>query len=345
MALPLTDISLDMVRDTLGSGSNDVGTNFLHPNVNEYGFAHPSPAYQNAVWGKPASARQKLSPSDPNYTQIANLQGGFWLDFFRGYDHNWIAYTGGAVEKFGTTYEEAMKIRVNILLAHEKLESKPSASVTHTFKVEFARSATSFDLGSATVVYSSLSGSYPYVEFDIQPLYPPDYETNGALAQGSTFYVKSTHLSSPDRRWLASANDTTISAFTVPSSQYTNIMTYQNFTVIGIKKTTNPTVISFSVSADIYADLSAQRTINITGTMSNTSGYTSNVYNLYDNSVVIPKNTTQGTPSFVKQVMFDFSGTTLSNYVVAGNTVYGKIVASSGEQYSGSTVVTANPPQ
>ena len=344
-ALPTTGISISLVRNTIGAVSNDLGTLFLHPNVNEYGFNCTKMREQNAVWGKTSSQRAALSPSDPNYTPIPGVIPGYHLGYFRGYDHDWVTYMFGGVTTNLTDYHSDMVFNV-IIEPVPKLMSKPAPvpAVEHTFKVEFARNINQFDLGTATVVNAAFTATESSSQFTLSALYPPDYATNGSLDEGETFYIRITHLSSPERRWAGILDVPFTRSYTTPDSLFTNTLEYRNFKVVGIKKTTSPALTLFTVSADLYADYPSVRFTSFTGMMSTTSDYSANNYTLYDNNVQIQPNTTPGTPSFVKNLMFDFSLTTLKNYVNVNDTVYGKITASTGQTYTGSAVVLNQAP-
>ena len=210
-ALPTTGISISLVRNTIGAVSNDLGTLFLHPNVNEYGFNCTKMREQNAVWGKTSSQRAALSPSDPNYTPIPGVIPGYHLGYFRGYDHDWVAYINGGMESHITSYEDPMNFDV-VIRVPSKLIGKPTPTpaVEHIFKLEFARNINQFDLGTATVISNNFIVAYPFTSFQIDALYPPDYATNGSLSEGQAFYIKATHLSSPERRWIPCSLDTQI---------------------------------------------------------------------------------------------------------------------------------------
>jgi hypothetical protein len=344
-ALPLTGISTSMVAQAIGSGSRNVGTLFLHENVNEYGFNPPGINNFNAVWGKPSSERAKLSPNNPEYTPIFGVVPGYHLGYFRGYDHDWVTYMNGGIDMEGDNYYEQMVFKLYIERV-PKLNSKPApaSTVEHSFKIEFARIVNAFQIGTSVVMFDEFKAHEPYETFTIDAMYPPDYNTNGSLDEGETFYIKVTHLSSPERRWFSTPLDTHIFSFTTPESAYTNTFEYRNFEITAIKRAAAPAITMFKVEADLYADFKFQQYINFTGTMSTSSNYSENVYNLYDNNVSIPENTTPGTKSFVKHLSFDFSISGIRNIVSVGNTVYGKIVASTGQQYIGSAVVTDNLP-
>lgn len=345
-ALPTTGISVSMVKAAIGAGTNDVGALFLHENVNEWGFnltgGVRESVIQEQIWGVPSELRQRLSPNDPNYA--GTPYPGYHLGNFRGYDHDWVVYLLDGINHTSGFYEDNIVFKI-LIEPIPKLISKPVPvpSIEHIFKIEFARNENQFNLGTATVISNNFIAKAPFSSFEIEPIYPPDYATNGSLSEGEKFYLKITHLSSPARRWINVGGESVTIDYTTPSSAYTNSFEYRNFTIVAVKKTTAPAMIMFKVEADLYADFRGQQIIDFTGTMSTTSGYTSNVYNLYDNGVIISTNPTPGTASFVKRLSFDFSGTTLKNFVNAGNTVYGKIVASTGQTYTGSAVVTNNP--
>lgn len=346
-ALPNTGISVSMVKATIGAGTNDVGALFLHPNVNEYGFnltgGVREGVIQEQIWGKPSSERAKLSPLHPNYA--GTPYPGYHLGNFRGYDHDWVVYLLGGVQGQSTFYENNMIFKV-LIEPLPKLINKPAPTpaVEHTFKIEFARNPNQFDLGTATLVSNNFKAVAPFSTFEIEPIYPPDYAINGSLTPGQTIYLRVTHLSSPERRWTITTDVPVTISYTVPNSAFSNTMEYRNFKITAVKKRTSPAVYIFTVEADLYADFSTQQIVDFTGTMSNTSDYSSNVFNLYDNGVVINPNTTPGTPTLVKHLMFDFSSTSIRSLVNPGNTVYGKIVAAGGPQYTGSAVVTSTPP-
>lgn len=346
-ALPTTGISVPMVKAAIGAGTNNVGALFLHENVNEWGFNLTGGVRENVIqaqiWGVPSELRQRLSPNDPNYA--GTPYPGYHLGNFRGYDHDWVAYLFGGVTTNFTDYHSDMVFNIKIERV-EKLEAKPDPvpAVYHTFKVEFARNINNFDLGNATVVNAAFTATEPSSPFTLSALYPPDYATNGSLDEGEPFYIKVTHLSSPERRWSGLLDVPFIGSYTTPESLFTNTLEYRNFRVVGVKKTTSPAITLFTVSADLYADYSSLQSISFTGMMSLTSDYSANNYSLYDNNVQIQANTTPGTPSFVKNLMFDFSLTTLKNYVSVNDTVYGKITASTGQTYTGSSVVSDQLP-
>jgi hypothetical protein len=342
-ALPLTGISTSMVAQAIGEASNDVGTLFLSSKVNAWGFNPPGAANLEAVWGKSVANRTKLSPTAVGFTPIPNVVPGYHLGYFRGYDHDWVTYHFEELIMTGDEYYNPMEFKVSILrMAGLENKPNPSPAVEHVFKLEFARNENAFNVGTATLISDNFIVTEPYGSFEIEALYPPDYSVNGSLDESETFYIKVTHLSSPERRWFATPLDTHIFSFTTPESAYTNTIEYRNFRVVAAKTQYSNV---FTVAADLYADFRFQQYIDFTGMMSTTSDYSMNVYTLYDNSVSVPPNSTPGTKSFVKHLSFDFSLTTLKNYVSVGSTVYGKIVASTGQQYTGSAVVTDNLPR
>jgi len=344
-ALPLTGITTSMVAQAIGVGSNDVGTLFLHDNVNEFGFNPPGAANLNAVWGKSSADRAKLSPSAAGYTPIANVMPGYLLGYFRGYDHDWVAYTLEELNMIGDVYEDPIEIRIGLKFAHTKLAGKPipNPAISHTFKVEFARSEVQFSNGTATVINSSMSVIHPYTSFLLYADNPPDSATNGALEEGETFYIKTTHISSPERRWMPTSLDTLIQSFVTPESAFTNTYSLQNVQAFGVESL-DPPVILYKVVADLYADFRINQVADVRCQMSTTSDYSANVYTQYLDNITVPVNDTPGTPSLIDNMEFDFSGTTIKNYLNVGNTGYFRIYVNDIKMWDGSFVVTSTPP-
>ena len=344
-ALPLTEISIPLVRQTIGSGSNDLTTNFLHPNVNEWGFNCPDSKLQEAIWGKPSSLRADLSPSDPDYTPALGVRPGYHIGAFRGYDHNWVAYLFGGVTTNFIDYDSDMVFNVQVERV-PKLMSKPAPipAVEHMFKVEFARNINQFDLGTATVVNAAFTVTEPSSPFTLSALYPPDYGTNGSLAEGEPFYIKVTHLSSPERRWAGILDGPFVGSYTTPESLYGEDFYYDNFVILGVKKTTIPKVTLFRVAADLYADFSAQQILSFTGIVTDDPYFNTNVFSVAGGNEIIAPNTTPGTATFVKRLEFDLSASGIANVVNVGDLVYGRIVANTGQLTGGSTTVRNDLP-
>ena len=91
MALPNTGISVSLVRDTIGAGSNDVGTLCTHPNVNKWSRFRPG------YWGiSGVGTAGRLSfivpdgvSADPRPTGDANRSKlAYHLGDFRLYNHD-----------------------------------------------------------------------------------------------------------------------------------------------------------------------------------------------------------------------------------------------------------------
>jgi hypothetical protein len=338
-ALPLTGISTSMVAQAIGEASNDVGTLFLSSKVNAWGFNPPGAANLAAVWGKSVAERTKLSPTATGFTPIPNVIPGYHLGYFRGYDHDWVTYHFGELIMTGDEYYDPMEFKVSILRM-AGLENKPAPlpAIEHLFQIDFSRDE-NFPLENTVRIYDEFIAKEPYSSFSIDASYPPDYILNGILDKLETFYIKITHVSSPERRFVNMLNEY-IYAFTTPDSLYTDTFEYRNFRITAIKQD-YPVVNIFKVEADLYADFHIQQSITFRGSMSTTPDYSQNTYHIDDNDVAIPINQTPGTKSFIKHLSFDFSGTTLKNYVIVGDTVYARIVAETGQQQSGSEMVNA----
>lgn len=82
--LPATDISTTMVGNAIGSSSRSVGTLFLHPNCNRYGWGAESGGDRVRNWGK-YSPESLLHNTDPLKMRTTPYN----LGAFRGYDHTW----------------------------------------------------------------------------------------------------------------------------------------------------------------------------------------------------------------------------------------------------------------
>lgn len=345
MALPLTGISVSLVRDTIGAGSNDVGTLFLHPNVNEWGFNCPDSNLQDKIWGKPSSIREDLSPLDPDYTPALGVRPGYHLGAFRGYDHDWVAYSLGPIEMTPTYMDESgnyvgrMTFTVPIILVDDKLIGKPvpSPAVEHIFKLEFARNANGFDMGNFTVINDNFVTYYPSVSFYIDSLYPPDYVTNGSLSSNEPFYIKVTHLSSPERRWGLEFSGLILS-FVTPVNPYTEVATLQNVSAVAVKKTTAPALTLFEVNADLFSDFSTGTTVTIVAIMSVSADFQTDVYTQTQNKYCA-KNNNPGVPKSEGHLEFNFSNSGIANNVSVGQTVYYRLWLNGNQVLSNSVVV------
>lgn len=338
--LPLTGIDISDIATAIGVPSTDAGFLFVSDSVNEWGFNCPDTNLQEAIWGKPSSLRADLSPSDPDYTPTFGVRAGYHIGAFRGYDHNWVAYLFGGVTTDFIDYDSDMVFNVQVERV-PKLLAKPAPvqPVEHTFKVEFARNINHFDLGTATVVNAAFTVTEPSSPFTLSALYPPDYATNGSLAEGEPFYIKVTHLSSPERRWSGITDAPFIGSYTTPESLYAEEFYYDNFVIVGVKKTTIPKVTLFRVAADLYADFSAQQILSFTGIVTDDPYFNTNVFSIAGGNEIIPPNTTPGTATFVKQLVFDLSASGIANVVAVGDVVYGRIVANTGQLTGGNTTV------
>jgi hypothetical protein len=345
-ALPVNQITTSMISQAIGVGSNDVGTLFLHDNVNEFGFNPPGINNFNAVWGKPSYERAKLSPNNPDYTPIVGILPGYAIGYFRGYDHDWVTYMNGGIDMEGDNYYEQMVFKLYIDRI-PKLNSKPAptSTVEHSFKIEFARAVNAFQTGTSVVMLDEFNAHEPYGTFTIDAMYPPDYSVNGRLESGETFYLKITHLSSPERRWIDYGEPIAITSFVTPESLYTNTYEIRNISATAVKMITPSVLNIFTVSADLWADYGEQKTMNFSASMSNTSDFSANVFTVTLPTVTIPINSTPGTKTYVQNLGFNLSGTGIHQYVSVGSTVYYKIMKDGVQIYTGSKVVTNTPPQ
>lgn len=344
-ALPLTGIDISDIATAIGVPSTDAGFLFVSDSVNEWGFNCPDSKLQEKIWGKPSSLRADLSPSDPDYAPTFGVRPGYHMGAFRGYDHNWVAYLFGGVTHNFTDYDSDMVFNVQVERV-TKLEGKPDPvpAVEHTFKVEFARNINQFDLGTATVVNAAFTVTEPSSPFTLSALYPPDYATNGSLDEGEPFYIKVTHLSSPERRWAGILDTPLVGSYTTPERLFAEKFYLENFVIVAVDKTTIPKVTLFRVAADLYADFSAQQIFSFTGIVSDDPYFNTNVFSVAGGNEIIQPNTTPGTATFVKQLVFDLSASGIANVVAVGDVVYGRIVANTGQLTGGSTTVRNDLP-
>ena len=104
MALPLTGISVSLVRDTIGAGSNDVGTLCTHPNVNKWSRWKPVRSnktsglieldFENIFFGFDIPSAQNagvdILSQNWAYNRPRGLSynEGFRLGDFRNYNHS-----------------------------------------------------------------------------------------------------------------------------------------------------------------------------------------------------------------------------------------------------------------
>ncbi len=344
-ALPLSEISTSLVASAISEASNDVGTLFCSTKVNPFGFNIPfSSNMQTLLFGMSAANRAKLSPAHPDYVVNPSYRGGYHLGAFRGYDHTWKAYTGSIRDTLdGSEYTEPVTVRINIIPAGAMLEDfpEPVPAIDHVFKIEYARTLADFTHSTSVVLEASKTINYPYYEFDINPLTPPDFSTNGKLNVGDTFYIKVTHLSSPERRWWNFESQTM--GFVVPNTAYTETITLENEVIRAIKQTTPVVANDYFIVCDLYADLNTPKTVVIKVQMSLTSDFTTDVYTKTE-SQYIARNTTPGTQTLVGSLMFDYNATDIKNKTSVGQTVYGKLFIDDVLQLNFSTTVQSTMP-
>ena len=338
-ALPTTGLSISSIATALGVESNSLSELLTNENVNSWGFNCVDINLQNAIWSKDAEGRAALSPSNQNYVPIPNVTPGYHLGYFRSYDHDWVTYYLGDTEMEASTYEENnLTFRVNIK-PMVGLESKPAPNpaVEHTFKIEFARNIDDFSLGNATIINSSFIVTSPYSTFQIEPLNPPDYSDNGVLEESEHFYIRVTHISSPERRWAGASNEI-ITGFTTPGNTYA--IDFRNFAAVAVKKTTAPATVLFTVEADLYVDFYSNKLRTFTGSVATNATFTENVFSI-STDVNIPANSTPGTLVYLQHLSFDLSSSGIDQYVnVNDDTVFFKIEASTGESAQSVRFVT-----
>lgn len=343
-ALPTDIVGTAMISSAIGVGSNNVGTLFLHNNVNEYGFNPPGTNNFNAVWGKPPSERAKLSPNNPNYAPIVGILPGYAIGYFRRYDHDWVVYMSGGVEQEIDTYYDPI-ILTFVITRPQKLLSKPSPSpaIQHTFKVEFARDILDFGSGNAYVLNEGWTISEPGSSIQIHLNFPPDYSDNGIIEKGETFFVRFIHLSSPERRWFG-GGEPFLAQVTAPTSLYTDTYDIRNVMVVAVDRLLPTALTIFTIEADLWADYGEQKTMNFSASMSDSSDFIGNVFTVSLPTVTVPINSTPGTKTYVQNLGFNLTNSGIKDYVNIGNTVYYRIMKDGVIIKSGSTIVTDTPP-
>ena len=338
MALPLTGISVSLVRNTIGAGSNDVGTLFLHPNVNEYGFNNPDPGIQSALWGSDTTYRESLSPNSVNYQQVAGYEPGYHLHAFRGYDHDWVTYQYSDFYKTGNEYYLNMVFTYKIEVAAIKLSEKPDPDIFLQFRPQYRRTVLDswIDLDMFAIHTSNKEGT-----FSISAQNPPDFSVNGALDQGEQFQVRVVIINPASRRWTEQNKVSPVLVITTPTSAYQNTSDVRNQTALAVKQTVPSPMNLFEVYSDIYADMYSG-SLTITAQMSDTSGYTNVYYPTANVSLNVPTpSPTPGTEIYIGDANFDFSTSGIASVVSVGSTVYYRIFIN-GVQKVGSSVIVTN---
>ena len=336
MALPNTGITTTLVGQTLGTSSRDVGTLFLHPNVNEWGFNCPDTGIQNVIWGADESFRETLSPNSLNYQQFAGYPPGYHLGNFRGYDHDWVVYQYNDFFKTGNEYYANMVFTYKIEEAAAKLASKPNPEIFLQFKSQFRRTVADswIDLDIFAIHTTDKEAT-----FNISAQNPPDFATNGVLAQNEQFMIRVVILNPAARRWTEKNKVSPFLVVTTPTSAYTNTSSVRNHSAMAVEQT-NPTPMDmFEVYSKIYADIYSG-SLTITAQMSNTYEYTNIYYPAGNVSLNIPASPTPGTEIYIGDANFDFSNSGIAGAVGVGSTVYYRIFINGVQKVGSSTIVT-----
>lgn len=335
-ALPNTGISISMVKAAIGAGTNDLGALFLHPNVNEWGFNCPNTGIQDVIWGADETFRETLSPNSVNYQQFAGYPPGYHLGNFRGYDHNWVVYQYNDFSKTGNEYYANMVFTYKIEEAAAKLTSKPNPEIFLQFKPQFRRTVTDswIDLDMFAIHTTDKEAT-----FNISAENPPDFATNGVLAQNEQFQIRVVIINPAARRWTEKNKVSPVLVVTTPTSAYTNTSSVRNHSAIAVKQTNPSPMNMFEVYSKIYADI-YQGSLTITAQMSDTSGYTNTYYPAGNVSLNIPESPTPGTEIYIGDANFDFSNSGIASAVGVGSTVYYRIFINGVQKVGSSAIVT-----
>lgn len=177
------DISVTLVKNVLGESTTAVGGLCTSNKLNPWGINSPLSSQQIRCWGKSI----QTAP--------------FELGMFRGYDHLWRCYgvSDEPVIDPVLTYYEAGNIVFK--LDYFPLDSDLTSGVAHVFDVFFNRYNDFSHSGHMQINDDITINDAGQYSINIDPVSPPDYSTNGSLAENSSFYLKFKHVSSPARRW------------------------------------------------------------------------------------------------------------------------------------------------
>lgn len=197
MALPTTNITTTLVRNTIGESVTKVSILRNSAKNNYWGF---NSAYvADKFWG--------IKRADGIPVQ-------YDLGDYRGYDHYWRCWAFDSLVNTSGYYEAGTTLLISLI----NFPSWAAADGTeHHFSIEFKRtndyqhgSGTFIETDRFTTGNTSFSTSFSNVS-------PPDGGT--ALEEGSTVYIRLVHLSSETRRWdenMSSISPTNENEYIIP---------------------------------------------------------------------------------------------------------------------------------
>ena len=345
MALPNTGISTSLVANTIGAGSNDVGTLCTHPNVNEFGFNTPDATQMSNYWGK--TVQERVEQGNGYLTPGAI---GYPLGVFRGYDHNWLTFKAnnfGERSPDSNDYYKPLIIQFPIQFTKASMSNMPFVPVGHTFSVYFNR-VNNFTAGNGTLMpeYTNVTGAYPYMEINVSIFNPPD--GGSALAENSTFYLKVVHNSSPERRWFISGEthqtasaggDSYVFQVTVPNDPYTYVINLGTYSGIFVEY--NTTYI-YNVNVNINADLRVDTQVPVEVQISKSSDFSVTVFTQTGTISCLKNTTSPGTAVPSGSGLFSFP--TAHQSFIVGDTVYYRVKINNGSYSTVQTGTVVNTP-
>jgi hypothetical protein len=181
MALGNTNITVTLVKNTIGETTNRISELVLSEKVNRWGINFPSMSGLDVAkwWGKP-------NPAAP-----------YPLGIFRGYDHTWRCFSFG--EKNVPSYNDWQQHYITIPIRFFPAWSVEPA-VTHYFSIWY-KTTSDFEHGGYQVVNDNdyTVNNDGTITINFNPLSLP---FGGGESPGNRhYYYYIIHYSSPARRW------------------------------------------------------------------------------------------------------------------------------------------------
>jgi len=327
MALGNSNITVSLVKNTIGESVTTVGGLVTSPNVNRWGINSPYPPQQNKYWGV-------FNPAAPHD-----------LGMFRGYEHYWRCFSTGSASITGNflIYRTGW---IEITLNFFPSWSTISGTTTHYFDVFMSRSGSGFTNPTS---YTQIADNTPInnngtYSLLLNPSAPPD---NGSVAipENSTFWLKFKHVSSDDRRFDSRQFETSSNIIRDPNDYDAWIVTvnvgeypFTNQIFVGLVGG-NPPVVSKYVGGNyIYFPIHFGNTWEVTQTIStvymqinNQSDFNGVIDVLVSTDIdtTIPAATYDGTLHYGTIDTAAYKAVTLNNWS-NGQTYYGRVSIDGG---------------
>lgn len=174
MALPTSNISVSLVKNTLGESATTVSGLVTSPKVNRWGFNSPNIAQQNKYW------------------QVYNPPAPHELGCFRGYDHYWRCY---GIKEIITddSFNNCQSGYITFSTGYFPSWSTPVSGITYSFDVYFSRTGYNYIyMGTYSITDS---GSFQiYIDVTNAPDGQP-------ISTMTDFYIKIKAKDTTSRRW------------------------------------------------------------------------------------------------------------------------------------------------